>query len=86
MFMDFYDQIYYSLIGELEEDATLLWVENAFAPGSECDEAYTQLLDARNRLLEKLGTASDPDLNQILSEMAIIQRTLCRTLLSLRLP
>ncbi len=82
--MDLYDQIYYSLIGELTEDAALPWVENAFAPGSECDAAYDRTLDARSRLLDKLGAASDPDLEQILGEMAVIQRALCRRVLALR--
>ncbi len=38
--MDFYDKIYYTLIGQMEEDAAIPGVPNAFAPGSECDQAY----------------------------------------------
>ncbi len=82
--MDFYDEIYYSLIGELEADTALPWVPNAFSPDSDCDNAYTRLLDARNRLLEKLNRDDDPDLSQMLEEMNTIQRILCRQLLSLR--
>ncbi len=82
--MDFYDEIYYSLIGELEEGAALPWVGNAFAPGSECEQAYARLLDGRNRVLDKLGAEDDPDLSQMLSHMLTIQRTLCRKVMALR--
>ncbi len=82
--MDYYDKIYYSLIGELTEEAAFPWVPDAFASGSKCDKAYTRLLDARDRVLEKLGTDEDPDLEQMLNEMNTIQRTLCRQLMDAR--
>ncbi len=82
--MDFYDEIYYSLIGELEPGAALSWVPNAFADGSVCEEADRRLWDARNRILEKLGVDDDPDLSRMLEEMDTIQHTLCRQILSLR--
>ncbi len=80
--MDFYDEIYYSLIGELE--CPLNWVPNAFAPGTDCEEAYARLIQARNRVQERLGTEDDPDLNQMLVQMHTIQRLLCRKALELR--
>lgn len=83
--MDFYDQIYYSLIGELEEEAALPWVDNAFAPGSVCEAAYSRLISARNRLLSRLDSNDDPDLSQMLDEMNKIQHILCRYILSMRL-
>ncbi len=82
--MDFYDEIYYTLIGELEPGRS--GVRNAFASGSECDLAYTRLLDARNRVLEKLGTGNDPDLERMLGEMEVIQRLLCRKILEMFCP
>ncbi len=82
--MNLYDQIYYSLIGELEDDAALGWVPNAFTLGSLCDEAYTRILCARSRLLAKLGTEEDPDLEQLFAEFSTIQRLLCRSALGLR--
>ncbi len=82
--MDFYDEIYYSLIGELEEGAALPWVGNAFGPGSECEQAYTRMAQARDRVLDKLGAGDDPDLSQMLTEMETIQRTLCRKVMALR--
>ncbi len=82
--MDLYDEIYYSLIGELEPG--LNWVPDAFAPGSECDQAYARLLAARNRILARLHQDDDPDLSRMLTEMDIIQRSLCRKLLALKQP
>ncbi len=80
--MDYYDEIYYSLIGQLEPP--LEGIPNAFAPGSVCDQAYTQLIEARDRVAEKLGQQDDPDLSQMLQQMDTIQRTLCRLTLTLR--
>lgn len=84
--MDNLDEIYYTLIGELAPSEELFWVSNAFAPGSDCDKAYDRLVNARNRVLTKLQAPDDDDLNQMLTEMATIQRALCRHLLILRQP
>ena len=82
--MDYYDKIYFSLIGELDEENALPIVPNLFAPGSICDKAYQRLVEARNRISAKLGQEDDPDLCQMLSEMDTIQRTLCREIMALR--
>ncbi len=82
--MDLYDEIYYTLLGELVEGAALPWVPNAFSPGSECDTALQRLWTAKNRILQQLGTDESEDLEQILMEMETIQHSLCRTLLQLR--
>lgn len=82
--MQFYDEIYYSLVGEMAEDSALPWVPNAFSPGSECEQAYTRLLAARDRVNQKLGAEEDPDLEQILQEMLVIQRILCKKVMALR--
>ena len=82
--MDYYDKIYYSLIGELDEGGALPIVPNLFAPGSAGDQADDPLLQARNRISAKLGRDDDPDLSEILAEMDTIQRILCREILALR--
>ncbi len=81
--MDLYDEIYYTLIGQMA-DQGLSWVPNAFATGSDCDEAYTRLIQARDRLLERLGREEDPDLSIMLDEMYDITHALCRAVLALR--
>lgn len=82
--MQFYDEIYYSLIGEMAEDSALPWVSNAFSPGSECEQAYTRLLAARDRVNQKLGAEEDADLEQMLQEMLTIQHILCKKVMALR--
>ncbi len=82
--MDYYDRIYYSLIGQLEEEAALPIVPNAFAVGSDCDRAYERMIAARNRVNAKLNADDDPDLAQMLTEMETIQRALCRQVMALR--
>lgn len=82
--MDYYDKIYYSLIGELDEESALPIVPNLFAPGSACNQAYDRLLQARDRISAKLGWDDDPDLSEILAEMNTIQRILCREIMALR--
>ncbi len=81
--MDRYDEIYYSLIGEMEEGMALERVPNAFAPGGACDRAYGRLLAARDRLLARLGVDADGDLEIMLEEMLTIQRILCREILEM---
>ncbi len=82
--MDLYDELYYTLIGELS--GRVGGVENAFAPGSECDRLYTQIIEARNRVLQKLGTDTDPDLEQMLTRMSTLQHLLCRKAMLLGRP
>ncbi len=82
--MDFYDEIYFSLVGQMTPDAALPWVTDAFAPGSPCEQAYARLLEARERIQRRLGGEDDRDLCQMLSEMETIQRQLCRCVMMLR--
>ncbi len=82
--MDYYDKIYYSLIGQLGAGAAMPIVPNAFAPGSDCDKAYDRLIQARNRVSAKLGCEDDPDLARMFTEMETIQRNLCRQIMELR--
>ncbi len=82
--MDLYDDIYYSLIGDLAAERALPWVPNAFETGGPCDEAYRRIVEARDRVLEKREVDEDPDLEIMLQEMDTIQRCLCRKLMELR--
>ncbi len=82
--MDFYDEIYATLIGDMQEEYALPWVPNALAPGSYCEESLTRLMDARDRLAERLGVDVDPDLEIMMDEMVAIQSTLCRMVMELR--
>ena len=77
--MDTIDEIYFSLLGQLEPEAALPWVENAFAAGSECESHLIKIYAARNRLLERLHVEEDDeDLECIMDSFLSIQYTLCR--------
>ena len=68
--------IYESLIGELVEP--IRGVPNAFAQGSRCDDGYRQMLEAYERLRERLGvTDEDDDVEIIIDSLLAIQRELC---------
>ncbi len=82
--MDLYDEIYYSLIGELTADRALPWVDDAFAEGGVCHGAMLRLDAARQRLLERLGREEDRDLDELLSASEEITRLLCRQIMQLR--
>ncbi len=82
--MDLYEDIYFSLIGELIPEAALPWVPNAFVPGSPCAKALEQLYDAKYRLQERLNTDDDPDIEEMMSAMDMIQQELCIAVMKLR--
>ncbi len=81
--MDLYDEIYYSLLGQMEWPVA--GVPNAFAPGSPCQVAYSLAIDARDRVQARLGGEDDVDLHQMLVGMETIQRLLCRAVMELYL-
>lgn len=72
------EDIYYTLCGELIDEARVPGVENAFAPGSLCDREYGKLRGACDRLLTRLGKEDeDADVEEIIDAMLSIQRELC---------
>ena len=75
---DIFEDVYLTMLGELGEAYQLPGVENAFAPGGECDRLYGELTDARNRLQARLGLREeDPDLELIFNHFHSIQHILC---------
>lgn len=71
------DWVYSTVTGQLVKDAMLPGVENAYAPGSLCEELYSDMYDL-------LTTRFDPDddkegqvLTDILNDMSMIQKDLC---------
>ncbi len=77
--MDQFMWVYESMLGLLEADAQMPGVENAFADGMVCTRAYEEMRSAYERLCRRLAqTDEDPDLNQIVESMEIIQKELCR--------
>ena len=71
------EDIYATLIGVQAEQFRVPGVENAFAPGTYCDQRYADLIRHRQRLWDRLGCEDDEDLEEILCAMESIQRELC---------
>ena len=70
------DNIYLTLIGQMDDAFCVAGVENLFEEGSVCDCAYEQMLDAYARLRERLGIENeDADVEQIINALRTIERT-----------
>ena len=71
------EDIYDSLQGVLVPEARVPWVKNLFLPGSPCDRAYSDMLDAYERLRDRLGAADeDEDVEIIINFLLDIQQIL----------
>ena len=74
---DFAEAVYLTLCGQLAASARIDGVEDAFREGSPCSQWYSLLLEARDRLLERLGVPDDDDLEMMLVYQLMIQEALC---------
>ena len=73
--MDFVEYVYYSAIGQLSQEEAVPGVENLFADGSICDGLYAQVLEAYERLRERLGVLNeDDDVEIIINSLMEIQK------------
>ena len=64
------ENIYDTLIGQMQEDYCVPGVENLFADGSECELAYDEMLGAYARLRDRLGvTDEDTDVEMIINSL-----------------
>ena len=71
------DDVYYSLQGVLVPEARIPWVKDLFLPGSPCDRAYSHMLDAYERLRNRLGVPDeDGDVETIINSLLEIQQIL----------
>lgn len=69
------ENIYNTLIGVMNEEHCVPGVENLFAEGSECDRAYSEMLEAYTRLRDRLGVENeDADVEAIINALLKIER------------
>ena len=69
------ENIYYTLIGQMQEEFCVPGIENLFVDGSECDLAYDEMLEAYERLKNRLGIQNeDADIEIIINSLFKIQR------------
>ncbi len=67
--------IYNTLVGELQAPYRIPGIENIYATGSLCADAYADMLDAYERLCERLGVIDeDEDVEIIISSLRAIER------------
>lgn len=69
--------VYNTMTGFLAEWARLPGVENAFAPGSRCEQLYAQMHDALTTRFDPDDDDDAPVLEGILNDMEAIQKDLC---------
>ena len=74
--MDLAEQVYDSLLGMLQPEYALDWVENIFTEGSEYNRLYGDVRKAYARLCERLGQEDeDDDVEIIINAMLDNERT-----------
>ena len=73
---DFIEAVYQTMLGNMIIPVPM--VENAFADGKPCDNYYTEVDRAYERLRSRLNVEDeDDDVETIISAMLSIQRYLC---------
>ena len=74
--MEFAEAVYWSVQGLLEKPVE--GVENAFYDGSGCEAAYEQMLEAYERLRQRLQVKNeDADVECIINALQTITKELC---------
>ena len=76
---DYIDSVYETLCGLLMPEYRIPGVENAFASGEACEQNYAQMLEAYERLCDRLGVVDeDDDVEVIINALLKNERILCR--------
>ena len=73
--MYYAEEVYDTLLGELVDGAGVPGVENIYAPGGPCDRNYSTMLEAYERLCQRLNRKNDdPDVEIIINSLLENQR------------
>jgi hypothetical protein len=74
------EMIYQIMNGDISLDSVKmpegLQVEDEFAEGKECGRLYSEVYEAKQRLLERLEESEDADIETIISNMEAISKIL----------
>ena len=69
------EDIYYTLIGVMNEEHCVTGVENLFIEGSACQRAYSEMLAAYERLCKRLDAKDeDEDVEDIINSLMSIEK------------
>ena len=64
------EDVYYTLLGEMVDDAKVPGVENLFFSGSPCDQNYKRMLYAYEQLCQRLNQEGEyADIETIISSL-----------------
>lgn len=75
---DHIEDVYYTLLGQMVKGYEVEGVENAFAPGSRCEQLYAQVFHANQRISARLKAYDeDPDVTIIINNLLDIEFILC---------
>ena len=73
------EAIYATLVGVMREEFRVPGVENLFAEGSDCMNWYSDMLDAYERLCDRLGAVDeDKDVEVIICSLRKIEQKVSR--------
>lgn len=76
--MELVEKVYDAVCGEYVDEADYViqnvQIQNEFAEGEPCSEAYKQVYEANRRLCERLGVDEDPDVEMIIDGLFDIAR------------
>lgn len=73
----FIDRVYESMVGNLPEACRIPEVEDAFAGGKLCEVWYSEVLEAYQRICDKLGVSDEADAQIIMRSLMDISKELC---------
>ena len=74
----FVEQVYETMWGQLIDKYAVPGVEDAFCEGSRCGQLYEQMLEAYERVCDRLGVeGEDPDVETIVGALLEMDRILC---------
>ena len=76
-----FDRVYDTVKGVGDRDEWVEGVENLFLPGSACENDYFEMLDAYERLCERLGVQDeDADVEKIIRCFMDMERRISRAM------
>ena len=72
-----FDDIYFTLLGEVHGENAVPGVPNAYFEGGKCDHLYQEAMEAYDRLRTRLAVEEDADIEIMINNFLSIQRILC---------
>lgn len=75
--MVWFDEIYATMLGNMEPGYEIPGIADAFAPGTLCEQKYSELCDMLEAVCDPDTPEGDQAMTDILNTMDAIQKDLC---------